>query len=308
MIYLYQMLGITKQAHFKDRVRLAGKQLAAQRALTASASIRKSHPMMGCRKMYHMVGDDLPIGRDRFERILLEHGFRVRFPRNYVKTTRPVKGRYFDNLIQGLKLTGINQLWQSDIAYIKVGGGHCYLVFIVDVYSRRIIGYQAHPHMLARANIKALKQALKLRGVDRLPGLIHHSDRGGQFIDKDYLKALRKAGITSSMAKHCWENAYAERVNGIAKNEYLRRMDLTSLRQLRTKLKRVVFLYNNERPHDSLPGKRTPVDYEKCLQNASIIPKQMTIYDPELSTYQQLSTKEKRSKKEKSTSSTLNNK
>jgi len=308
MKQLYEMLNITRQAHFTARVRAAGKQLASKQAVAGSAAIRQDHPMMGCRKMYRMLGADLPMGRDQFEQLLLANGFRVRFPRNYVKTTRSVKERYFDNLIQGMEVTGINQLWQSDIAYIRVGDRHYYLVFIVDVYSRRLIGYQAHPHMLAKANTKALQQALSIRGLKQIPGLVHHSDRGSQYIDKAYLQVLNQAGITSSMAKHCWENAYAERVNGIAKNEYLRCMDIASLEQLRSKLKRVVYLYNHKRPHDSLPDKLPPVDYEKALKNGSISSTTMTIYNPELSTYQQLLTKEKRTKKEKLTTTSITNK
>ena len=106
--------------------------------------------------------------------------------KNYRKTTRPGP-IYFDNLIEGLILTGVNQVWQSDITYIRIGEKFNYLVFIVDVFSRRILGYQASNHLLAIANTQALQQAIKLRGNQNLTNLIHHSDRGCQYSSKQYL-------------------------------------------------------------------------------------------------------------------------
>ena len=300
MTSLYQMLSISKQAHSKARIRKQGVETANQQALNEAIEVRKTNPGMGCRSIYHAIGADLPMGRDRFESLLLENGFRVRFPRNYIRTTRSVKDRYFDNLIRGKTLTGLDQLWQSDIAYIFNNGRYYYLVFIIDVYSRRILGYQVHPHMMASANIKALKQAIAKRGKSSFPELIHHSDRGSQYTDKGYLNLLRQAGITPSMAKHCWENAYVERVNGTIKNQYLRKMDINGFEQLKTRLKQAIYQYNHFKPHLSLPNKLTPVDYEKAIEKGAVAPQPMTIYNPELSTFKHLSTKEKRTKKEKS--------
>lgn len=291
---MYQMLGISKQAHFKSRVHANGRQLAEQQVISEASSVRKDHPGMGCRKMYRLAADNVPVGRDRFESILLENGFRVRFPRNYVKTTRSVKDLYFDNLINGKKINKINELWQSDIAYIHAGGRFYYLVFIMDVYSRRILGYQVHPHMLATANIRALKQAIKTRGNTVLRGLIHHSDRGGQYIDKDYQKLLAAHQITPSMAKNCWENAYVERVNGIMKNEYLIPKETGNLVQLKKALRRSVDLYNYIRPHNSLPGNLPPAVYEEQLVKGKILPETMTIYNAKLVTNPFLSTSNKK--------------
>ena len=272
------MCGISKQAHFKARRKRQMRERLEHDIVTSAATLRAAHPVMGCRKMYAVLGDQFAVGRDRFEAILLANGFRVRFPRNYVKTTKPFKGDGFDNLISGKQLSGIDQVWQSDIAYIKVAGRHYYLVFIVDVYSRRILGYQVNHHMMAIANIKALKQAIRVRGKQVFDGLIHHSDRGAQYIDKAYLALQEKHHIATSMAKHCWENAYVERVNGIIKNEYLRPMELKSPHSLQRALKRAVWLYNYKRPHLRLPGKMTPVDFEKALQ-ATNIKQTLTIYD-----------------------------
>ncbi|MBL4577991.1 MAG: IS3 family transposase [Flavobacteriales bacterium] len=296
---LYQLTGISKQAHFKARTMQLKQQSIEEQAVMQGLRVRADHPAMGCRKIHQLLGEDAPTGRDRFECFLLENGFRVRFPRNYVKTTRSLKDRYFNNLVSGKKLNGINQVWQSDIAYIHVGGRFYYLVFILDVYSRRILGYQVHSHMLALANIKAFKQALRIRGADCLPELIHHSDRGSQYIDKDYLKLQRAYQVTPSMGKYCWENAYAERINGIIKNEYLLKRNLRSFDKLQKELRRSVTLYNEERPHNSLPNKLPPLSYEKALEAGTIKPKEMIIYDSELSTIMTVINKEKRSKKER---------
>ena len=275
---LYPVCGISKQAHFKARRQALMREGIEQQVVSSAAALREAHPAMGCRKMYQVLGEQLAVGRDRFESILLNNGFRVRFPRNYVKTTRSFKGRGFDNLISGKRLDGIDQVWQSDIAYIKVADRYYYLVFVVDVYSRRILGYQVNHHMLATANIKALKQAIHQRGKQVFDGLIHHSDRGAQYIDKRYIQLQRDHHITTSMAKHCWENAYVERVNGIIKNEYLRPMELKTERALQAALKRVVWLYNNQRPHLSLPDKMTPVNFEKALE-ANYNKPTLTIYN-----------------------------
>jgi len=306
MSALYQMLGLSKQAHFKARTRAYAKQVVAQQVVNAATELRKQNPGMGCRSMYDVVGQAHPIGRDGFESILLDNGFRVRYPRNYIKTTRSAKGRYFDNLSSGKRLDGINQLWQTDITYLWANNQFYYLVFIIDVYSRRIIAHQAHANMLADANIKALKQALSLRAGASLAGLVHHSDRGAQFTDKRYLNLLDQAQIIPSMAKECWENAYVERVNGTIKNQYLNLMDVGSLAQLRRKLTNAVNCYNNVKPHHGLPKRLTPNEFEYQLGTGQIKPPKVTVYSQEFSTFKQLSTKRKRSKKKKITSSSIN--
>lgn len=282
---LYQIAGISKQAHYTARQAKIKHELMINQIISQVEDVRSDHPAMGCRKIYTLIGDQVPTGRDRFENILLDRGFRVRYPPNYIKTTRSHKDRYFENLISDLELDNINQVWQSDIAYIWIGGRFYYLVFIIDVYSRRLLGYQAHPHMLAIANVKALKQALKTRGGASYPNLIHHSDRGSQYIESNYVKLQESYQITPSMGKYCWENAYAERINGTIKNEYLSKMDIKSYAHLKRALNRVVNLYNHIRPHDSLHGKLAPVSYEQALENREIQNIPMRIYNSELSTY-----------------------
>jgi len=140
-------------------------------------------------------------GRDKVEQLLLAEGFRIIYAPNYTKTTHPQYDLIFPNLIEGMRLSGINQLIQTDITYIWINGRFYYLVLIIDVYSRRIVGYNIGENMLAQCNVKALKMMIQLRKGDCFKELIHHSDRGSQYTSKIYLDLLKKQEIKISMCK-----------------------------------------------------------------------------------------------------------
>ena len=142
------------------------------------------------------------------------------------------------------------------------------MVFIIDVYSRRIVGYAASDHMRAEANLKALEQAFNLRKGSDLSKLIHHSDRGSQYISHLYTKRLIKRGVTISMGLAATDNAFAERVNGIIKNEYLNYWRIEGLNGLKNAVRKAVKHYNNKRIHRSLPNNNTPLTYENNLLNS----------------------------------------
>jgi transposase InsO family protein len=186
----------------------------------------------------------------------------VRRPQNPVRTTIPAH-KVFANLIEGRLLAGPCQVWQSDITYIKVGTRFYYLTFIIDVYTRRIVGYAVSDNLRAEANIKALTMALNAFSADQLSGCVHHSDRGSQYTDGRYLKILRARGMPISMGGRAQDNAFAERVNGVIKNEYLIPRSLTSFRQLKRYSKQAVSDYNTKRHHGAL-GRCSPADYEQA--------------------------------------------
>lgn len=193
----------------------------------------------------------------------MDYGYRVKRHKNFIKTTIPAHYRY-PNLIEGSIVNQINQVWQSDISYIHIHGNYYYLVFIIDVYSRRIVGYQASDHMRSEANVKALRKAFKLRSNDDLSNLIHHSDRGSQYISKSYTKMLTQRRIEISMGLKATENAYVERINGIIKNEYLKYREMKTLEDLKRELKKAVNHYNGKRSHMNIQ-KNNPIAYEKKL-------------------------------------------
>lgn len=196
---------------------------------------------------------------------MMDMGYRVKHMRNYVRTTIPAYYKY-PNLIEGMVLWKKNQLWQTDITYYRVGEQYYYIVFIMDVYTRQIIGYQASNHMRASANMLALKMALKGCGSKPLH-TVHHSDRGSQYIDKQYTKMLKDSGIYVSMGSKAQENAYAERINGIIKNEYLRYKHIVNFDQLKKELKKAVNHYNNKRLHRAFEMIDSPNSFEQKVLN-----------------------------------------
>jgi len=235
-----------------------------QEFIEKAESLRGKHPEMGCRKMALKLKDE-GFGRDKIEALLLRSGFRIVYPPNYMKTTQSVRIRQFDNLIKGLEIKGINQVVQTDITYFWMNGRFGYLVFIIDVYSRLIVGYHASSGLESVANMKALEMMIKLRERENLKGLIHHSDRGSQYHSKEYLKALTDHGIKISMCDKAWENAYTERINRTIKNEYLRHRKIDSLEKLRKNMDIDVKAYNTDRPHWSLPQQMAPATFEQYV-------------------------------------------
>jgi transposase InsO family protein len=161
--------------------------------------------------------------------------------------------RKYPNLIRGIEPKGPNHVWVSDITYWKTKGGHYYISFITDAYSRKIVGYHVAKTMEAMESVTALKVALKGLNV-QASGLIHHSDRGSQYCSAKYVETLKKNNIQISMTENGdpLENAIAERLNGIIKGEYLVDYQVNSLAEAKRILEAVVHLYNEERPHSSI--------------------------------------------------------
>lgn len=226
-------------------------------------------------------------GRDKVEQLLLAEGFRIIYAPNYTKTTHPQYDLIFPNLIEGLILSGINQLIQTDITYIWIKGRFYYLVLIIDVYSRRIVGYNISENMLAACNVKALKMMIQLRKGDCLKKMIHHSDRGSQYTSKVYLTLLKKQEMKISMCKNGWENAYAERINRTIKEEYLGEGKIVTSQQLKSTVKKAIINYNLKRLHSKLYKQMSPVEFEKYVDNLPVDKRPtMQLYQPstELST------------------------
>lgn len=274
---LYSFCMLSKQAFYKYLHRGSQSSLVRDQVVLQASAIRKVHPGLGCRAIYELL-DAPPYGRDKIESILLNNGFRLTHRRNYIKTTIASKHLKYPNLIEGLVVERINQVWQSDLTYFILSKDLVwYIVFIIDIYSRRILGYTASDHMRAQANVACLEMAKRTRLNFKEEELIHHSDFGSQYGSDEYLKALGKIRI--SMSKYAWKNAYAERINGTIKNQYLSYRTIRCFSDLLYHLKRDVESYNNERPHTNLPKRMSPVAFEKYL---GTIPKEdhptFTIY------------------------------
>lgn len=254
------MVGITKQAvweHFKREE----TELELIRRLIGQVDERRAeHPGEGLEKLYWQLAPE-GMGRDKFCRIFGELGYGVRRPKNRMRTTIPAH-KVFENLIEGRLVDGPCQVWQSDITYIKIGEEFYYLTFIIDVYTRRIVGYATSKSLRAEANLQALQRALEEFSPEQLEGCVHHSDRGSQYTDGRYLALLRAHRIQVSMGGRATDNAFAERINGVIKNEYLVPRSLSSFRGLRRHTHKAVTDYNTKRHHGAL-GRCSPFEYER---------------------------------------------
>jgi len=203
-----------------------------------------------------MQEHSIKMGRDALFTILSANQLLVRKRKRVTRTTNSShRNRKYSNLIRGYVATAINQLWVSDITYWKINTTkHVYISLITDVYSHKIVGYHVAETLAVIETIQALNMALLALGPKRPVQLIHHSDRGFQYCNLDYVNLLLANEISISMTENSdpLENALAERINGIIKEEYLNAYEVNSIKEARSLLSDVIELYNNERPHMSI--------------------------------------------------------
>ena len=229
---------------------------------------RKLMPRIGGRKLLYKIQDRLPeelmLGRDSFFDFLRDFGLLVRKKRYRAKTTYSNHWlRKYPNLIKEFTPDGPHQLWVSDITYVETDEGFVYLFIITDDYSRKIIGWSVSDTLEANNAVAALYMALSQLPAG-IKNIFHHSDRGVQYCCSDYVKKLSKHNVSISMTENGdpRENAIAERINGILKDEWLNMMLLMSLDDAKKQLKRIIKIYNYHRPHASLDMK-TPSEASK---------------------------------------------
>jgi transposase InsO family protein len=239
--------------------------------------IRQKDRGIGGGKLWQMYrkefGDVHSVGYNRFYDIIEKYNLKVRKRKRRAKTTDSDHDLpLYPNLVKELIPLRPNQLWVSDITYMVIylnaqTGEYdfCYLSLVTDYYTKEIIGWCVGETLEAKFAIEALEMALGRLGGRRDVDLIHHSDRGVQYASYAYTDILRKHNIKISMTE-CGDpkdNAVAERVNGIVKNELLQGMSFFSIREVRKALKVAIDFYNNERPHMSLEW-RTPAEAALC--------------------------------------------
>jgi putative transposase len=238
------------------------------------AQIREIHPGMGLRTIYEKTQPE-GIGRDHFIDLGIRLGLCMDPVTNRKRTTYVHRGSRYTNLLVGIDFTDVNQVWATDITYFRISDVFYYISLIMDLYSRRILGYFAADNLQAESSVKALKMALDNREVKNYnQTLIHHSDKGSQYVSEAYTGMLMDHGIRISMCSSVYENTMQERVNKTIKNQYLKHWNIKSISALNHRLADAVFAYNYDKPHSSI-GKITPVEYENQLQN--IPPENRTI-------------------------------
>ena len=236
--------------------------------------IRQRHPRMGGRKLLHelsphLEAEGLTIGRDRFFELLAQHDLLVPPLRQQRRTTWSGFWRCPNRLID-LTLSRVQQLWVCDITYLQTENGFCYLSLVTDAFSRFIVGFDLSPSLAVEGALRALDMAIA-QASGSLRGLIHHSDHGVQYTCPRYRQRLASFHILSSMGDvgNCYDNALAERVNGILKIEYLLGDLFLDFDHACRATQQAIWLYNHERPHYSLHFLK-PVDVHS-KRNSSYI-------------------------------------
>lgn len=260
--------GITRQAyyqHFREREKCGLEQ---DLIIGEVQLIRMFHPRMGTRKLHErlqffLYEHGIKIGRDCLFDLLARNHLLMRKRKRKVYTTNSQHWlRKYPNLVKGIVATRANEIWVSDITYWKIREReHLYVSLVTDAYSRKIVGYQIADNLEAIESIAALQMALRDLGgaLGHCSSLTHHSDRGIQYCSSQYVKLLQdhKVGISMTESGDPRDNAIAERVNGIIKNEYLELYDVEDINEAKGLLAQVIKLYNEERPHSSI-GNKTP--------------------------------------------------
>ncbi len=255
---LCMLFGKTRHAFYDkswhEEERSNGERIVLEMVL----AIRREMPRIGTEKLYYMLYNtmqrhNIKMGRDALHSLLQQQGLVLKQKRRYVTTTDSNHWmKKYPNLIKDIELMEAGQLWVSDITYILVADDFNFLSLITDAYSKKIVGYCLYPTLESIGNIIALRMALQQRS-NLTERLIHHSDRGSQYCCKEYVDMLHKSGIEISMAEkgNPYENAIAERVNGILKNEFELNREFTDRQQALQIIDNSIRVYNELRPHMS---------------------------------------------------------
>ena len=261
--YYCKLFGKSRQAFYEQRNESGDKSLQDALVLKLVGEIRRDLPRCGTDKLYYILKKSfgqhgIKLGRDGLYRLLGSYGLLIRHRRRKPYTTDS-NHRYkkYPNLIRDMQLTQAGQLWVSDITYIRKASGFSYLSIITDAYSHKIVGYKLHPTLHSEGAIDALIMAAK--DVKRTDQLIHHSDRGIQYCCNEYVRMIEYFGIQLSMTEKGdpYENAIAERVNGILKYEHGLKQIFAGEVQAKQAVDEAVKKYNELRIHDSC-GRLTP--------------------------------------------------
>lgn len=271
---LARQCGISRQAYYQARARQHDQEEREKQALRLVREVRSRHPRMGTRKLYqeyYATFRRLAVGRDALFALLRRGGLLVRPRRRRARTTDSRHGfPVWQNLLAGYAPTRPNEVFVSDITYIETLGGFRYLALITDAYSRKIVGSDLSASLSVEGSLRALEEALGQTTAKEREGLIHHSDRGVQYCCHAYVNRLTGCGARVSMAAvgNPYENALAERVNGILKQEYgLDGVFATDAHAQRAAAE-AVYLYNEKRPHLALDY-RKPSEMHACYRLAA---------------------------------------
>lgn len=255
---LCRLLGYSRQAYYQYSTGFTKRALKEELLLGQVLHHRRLQPRLGVRKLLVMLqpfmeAHQLHTGRDIFFELLRVNGLLIRRRRQQRPCTTFSRHNFkkYPDLVKGLVASRPGMLWVSDITYINLHKGFAYLSLITDVYSHKIVGYCLSPDLGTEGCITALQMAVKEKATDT--ALLHHSDRGTQYCSSAYIKLLNhhRIGISMTQSGDPRDNAIAERVNGILKQELLREV-YPNFSQAKQAAKAAIDIYNRLRPHSSV--------------------------------------------------------
>ena len=261
--------GLKRDAYYKYKSRADKRLKIEQQIIQIVQKRRRSLPREGVRKLKVSLNQEfknanIKVGRDTLFNILRKHNMLTLRKKYSSRTTNSLHRFYkYKNIIKDLEVTRPNQVWVSDITYIRTVKGFCYLALITDMHSRKIVGYDLSDSLELKGCVRALNKALYQ--AKNIKHLIHHSDRGIQYCSNVYTQILKRNKMDISMTEenHCYENAMAERVNGILKDEFYLDQTFTDVAHAKRSTKNAINLYNEIRLHLSLNFKTPNMVYLK---------------------------------------------
>jgi len=250
---------MSRSGYYKSLAVAQKQSIQSDQVVRLVQQVRYYQPRIGGKKLYRLLKPDLDqqqvsLGRDKFFELLRSKQLLVKRRRKYTRTTHSWhRFHTYRNQLQGTRLTGPCQAYASDITYLRTAKGFVYLFLQTDVFSRKITGWDLSDSLSISGALRAMKMTLKQQGPST-GKVIHHSDRGIQYCCKAYVNLLTKHGIQISMTEknHCYENALAERVNGILKEEFLLDETFTDQAAALKAVREAIHSYNHRRPHWSL--------------------------------------------------------
>lgn len=270
---LCRKLGMTRQNYYARRRQRQRRRVDGELAAALVQRERRQQPRLGVRKLQHLLKKELQeagvyLGRDRLFEELRKRDLLLRaLPAQYPRTTQSYHNLpVFHNLVKQTAVERPHQVWVSDLTYLRTREGCLYLALITDRYSRKIVGSHAGDNLEAAGCVRALEVALEQLPAEAKP--IHHSDQGTQYCCHEYVNRLQEHGLGISMTEsnHCAENAMAERMNGILKQEYGLGGEFATKAEARRAVQQGIRLYNTKRPHSAL-GYRMPEQVHQCALN-----------------------------------------
>ena len=261
--------GLKRDAYYKYKSRADKRLELEQQILNIVRKRRKSLPREGVRKLKKSLDGEftkanLKVGRDTLFSVLRKHNMLTLRKKYSARTTNSLhRFHKYKNIVKNVEVTRPNQVWVSDITYIRTVKGFCYLALITDMHSRKIVGYDLSDSLELKGCVRALKKAIYQ--TKNIKQLIHHSDRGIQYCSNVYTQILKgnKIGISMTEENHCYENAMAERVNGILKDEFYLDQTFANVAHAKRAAKNAINLYNEIRLHLSLDFKTPNMVYLK---------------------------------------------